>query len=176
MKIIEENNEVLILKDSGTVFRLIGALFIVLGIFFFIKSIAESETVSSLFSILVSLVGASVVVFVKDTTTTMNRTLGTIQITKKNMVGSGLTEYRFSDIQNVLLRIQMNRDTKTNRQTVTSQLALDTTTNGIVPLEMMAGGISERTDARRQIGQKIADLLQVPFQDGSLKTNQTIWN
>lgn len=185
MKIVQESAVSMVIKDYNYNSLVIGIVFIVLGSFSFFKT----EPLRNLFDFKVILtgifpiVGLYIVLITKFTTIVLDKAQNKITFTRKSILGTKHDEVSLAPVVKVELKqeykmetVEMNANTRgfSTRSEIPRlyyQLALVSNNGQEVQLEspkrssgvgsILLGG---RTKAR-EVGQKIATFLNVPFQE-----------
>ncbi len=177
MKIIQQNEKSLVLKNSNVVSIIIGIGFAFVGAFIAYESSATNGFggIETWLPIIFSLVGIAVVVFSRSKMFDFDKERGKFTIKKKGLFGTAANEYGFGDIAGIELSEQYRSETVQQGNVSVSRpelfenlsvamkdgrrIGLDSGRAGFATI----GGISVGNRGRQDLGQTMASFIGVPF-------------
>lgn len=166
MKIIQQDQNSLRLRDSNILGYSIGTIFTIFGLFMTIKPTMFIQHPPLLMSLFFLATGIFVVCIAKVTTVSLDKTLDKLTITQKSLFSQQSQEYLLSSVKQ--LELQQNyRTDNHNRPGISYNLVFILNTGIAVPLNPLGStnisvaGIPINTE--QALGNKIAGFMGVPF-------------
>lgn len=166
MKIVYQDPNTLLLKDSNLLGYFIGTIFAIFGLAMTIKPSMFVQSPPLLFSLLFLSIGVFVICVAKVTTANLDKAKDKIIITQKSLLSKHAQEYLLSSVQQLELQQKYRTDSQ-NRPGISYDLVFIFNTGLQVPLyplgttNISIGGIPVNTE--QALGQNIASFIGVPF-------------
>jgi len=166
MKIIKETSGLMIIKNRS-IFAFIGGLiFMLVGLLMVFKPIIFEDHPPLWAGILFASAGGLVILINKITTITLNKATNELSFLKKGLTGSNTKRYKLDDIKSV--ELVAGYKSSNGRMSHTYTLVFVFKNNDIVPLKKGSSTkivMGKQIVPERKIGPKIANFLNVPFEE-----------
>jgi uncharacterized membrane protein len=163
VKIIKDDSEEMVLKESGILLYLIGGVVSLAGTLLFAQSIYKGEAVDA---ILVSIaflgMGVLLILITENITVIVTHATRTIRVRRRRLLNWRTNEYQIDTVQSVAL-IANKMIRRSREMQIQSQLAI-IVDNIPIPLDSLMY-VTGRLERERAVGQRLASVLNVPFTD-----------
>jgi hypothetical protein len=167
MKITRENQNLLVLQESGLFVYVFGTIFILLGLFIVFSPSFLSDNPPLWTGIVGILLGSLVIVISKNTTISLDKTSNKLLFLKKGITGQTVKEYSLDQIKEI--EMFASYSSSSSGSGYSYHLAFVFKNNEEVPLNPGDSTIirfmGRQIIPEKKLGEKIADFLNVPFQE-----------
>lgn len=174
MKIIKKNQNLMIIKERNVFVFLLGAIFTIFGFLVIFKpdffNVNKPPLWSGFFGILS---GLFIIFIAKITTIILDKNTRKLVFKWKTLIKEQSKEYNLDQIKQLELQ-QVYTSTNKGKIGYSYKLVFILSNNEEVPLNQYGSSISQamrkKTNVEKLIGTKIANFLNVPFQEKRLPT------
>ena len=158
MKIIQESPNLIVIKEKNALPMVIGLIFAVVGFLTVFSPQIFEEQPSLWFGLSFILTGFLTVFFCPFITISIDKGFGTITFLWKRIIGTERKEYRLDQIKEIVFQAYYTVETKTKKPRQTYNLLFIFKDEKEVVFQ-------NKSMKDRIVGEKIAQFLNVPFQD-----------
>ena len=174
MTITKTDSAVLVLEEKNLILLLIATAVAIFGIIALFTNVFGDNS-RSLFSLIPFLFSGAALLIRKTVTITLDKTSGKLTITERGIRSKTSNEYDISMIKSVELFVTFRRDVydpqdkNYTKGSYAFDLAFVIDGAGAVPLDPSTASTSQlgNGNSQREMGEKIAAFLDVPFQERS---------
>lgn len=164
MKIIKEDQNLMVIKDRNIFAFLIGAVFMLVGLLVILKPNLFSDQPPFWLGLVMALVGGFVILFAKAITVILDKTSSKILVAEKALLSRNTKEYGFDQI----VKIELQKNYNTSRKggggfyklafvlNDGKQITLSVASGVVMGMEIIPG---------KEKGARIAKFLNVPFEE-----------
>jgi hypothetical protein len=166
MKIIKETSGLMIIKDRSVFAFVVGSIFVSVGILVIFKLTIFKDQPPLWAGIFSAIAGGFVILINKITTITLNKTSNELSFLRKGLSGSNTKRHKLDEIKSVELITGYN--TSNSRTCCSYNLVFVSKNNDIIPLKRGSSTkivMGKQIVSERKIGPKIANFLNVPFEE-----------
>jgi len=167
MRIVKEDQNLMILKDRNIIVFIVGIIFALVGFAVIFKSDFFTNQPPIWSSFVGVLLGGFVVFAAKITTVSLDKTSNKLLFLRKGLMGKSTKEYNLDQIKEVELSIAYTSSNKGGGYSY--HLAFVFNNGEIVPLNPGSSSImrimGRQIIPEKTIGARIASFLNVPFQE-----------
>lgn len=177
MKIIQETQNLIVLKDSNLWAWILGGVFVLAGVVMIVSPASFTNTPPAWAGAISILVGLAVILIIKSSIITLNKDTNQLSIAGKSIIGGQIQDdYALNQIKQVELQYSVSRQNVSNqglnqgmRMKYSYRLVFILTDGREVPLTTSFSGASNVGGIlrvkERAIGEKLSAFLGVPFID-----------
>jgi hypothetical protein len=172
MKIKKEENDLMILTENSIMGRAIGCVFLLAGLFLITFPQYVASKIPLWLSVLFIIGGAAAVLLTKSKVLTIDKNSGKIMMEDKSIVNKNISEYLISDVKSIKLGLKSELKIEKGGRQRTDWYWLElSTTKGDVEISSRSSQsvsvlvVKKEIVPERNLGQKIAAFLNVPFVD-----------
>jgi len=167
MKIVKEEQNLMVIKNKNTFVFLVGITFALTGFLTILKPdifINQPPLWSSIVGILL---GSFIILVTKTTTINLNKTSNQIIFTHKTLFRQTITQHNLQQIKKIELQTIYNSSNKSSGYSY--RLIFELNNGKQIPLNSQGSSIirimGKQIIVEKKIGTKIANFLNIPFQE-----------
>jgi len=167
MRIVKEDQNLMILKDRNIIAYIVGIIFLLAGIMVILKPDFFTNQPPSWSGFVGILLGGFVVAVAKSTTVKLDKLINKLSFSRKGLIGQSNQDYDLNQIKEVELSVAYNTSRKGGGYSY--HLAFVLNSGEIVPLNPGSSSIirvmGRQIIPEKTIGSRIATFLGIPFQE-----------
>jgi hypothetical protein len=174
MRIVKEDQNLMVIKDRNILIFLTGAVFLFIGLLLMLKPNLFASQPPFWYGLAAVLVGGFVVSAVKVTTVTLDKISSKMLVTDKSLLSQSKKEFGFDQIVKIELQRSQNFSRKGGGSSY--KLAFILNNGEQIPLSILSGAVMGiEVIPGKGNGVRIASFLNVPFEERRpLTVNETI--
>lgn len=166
MKILKEDQNLMILKDNNITIFVVGIIFVFVGLMIIFKPDYFTNETPLWFGFVGILFGLFIILMAKITTISLDKLSNKLSFQQKGLTNKIIKEYTLGQIKEIELSVSYSTSGKNN---YSYHLAFVLNNNEIIPLNPGSSSflkiMGKQIIPENTIGQRIANFLNVPFQN-----------